>query len=212
MGAWDVSISAVDAPAEQSGASSSPEVSLRAEADLLAGVRSGDPEAMAMLYEQHRDEALGFARSLMPRRQDAEDVLHEAFAKTVSAIKNGYGPAGNFGAYLRTCVRSAAATMWTKQSRERPAAVEDLERDPIDDPGLDRVLSVFEQEDVAEAMRALPPRWRAVLWHAEVMGEPPRNIARILGIEPNAVSALLIRARAGLRAAYNSRQPGPPLR
>jgi hypothetical protein len=41
-----------------------------------------------------------------------------------------------------------------------------------------------------------------VLWYAEVMGEKPRNIAPILGLEPNAVSALLIRAKAGLRAAY----------
>jgi hypothetical protein len=37
-----------------------------------------------------------------------------------------------------------------------------------------------------------------------VMGEPPRNIAPLMGIEANAVSALLIRARKGLRAAYEA--------
>jgi RNA polymerase sigma factor (sigma-70 family) len=166
---------------------------------------------MAVLYERHRQEALRFAMSLMSRRQDAEDVVHEAFVKIVSAIKRGYGPADNFGAYLNTSLRSAAASLWTKEGRERPALMQELEPGPFDDPALDRVLSVFEQEDVAEAMRALPERWRTVLWHAEVMGEPPRNIAPMLGIEPNAVSALLIRARAGLRAAYNSRMPPPPL-
>ncbi|MBT2534185.1 sigma-70 family RNA polymerase sigma factor [Arthrobacter sp. ISL-48] len=189
----------------RTGPSPGHEVPPPTEAELLAGVRSGDPEAMAVLYERHRDEALRFAASLTSRRQDAEDVLHEAFAKTVSAIRRGYGPSGNFGAYLSTCVRSVAASVWTKQMRERPALVEELEPDPVDDPGLERVLSVLEREDVVEAMRALPARWQTVLWYAEVMGEPPRNIARMLDIEPNAVSALLIRARAGLRAAYNSR-------
>ena len=75
-------------------------------------------------------------------------------------------------------------------------------RDLSTTSGLETVLTVFEQEHVAAAMRSLPERWRTVLWYAEVMGEKPRNIAPILGLEPNAVSALLIRAKAGLRAAY----------
>jgi DNA-directed RNA polymerase specialized sigma24 family protein len=45
------------------------------------------------------------------------------------------------------------------------------------------------------------------LWHAEIMGQKPREIAPVLGIEPNPVWALLIRARAGLHAAYEQQQP-----
>jgi DNA-directed RNA polymerase specialized sigma24 family protein len=93
-------------------------------------------------------------------------------------------------------------TFWTKRGREQPAPDEALEPGPVDDHGLETVLSVFEHEHVACAMRSLPERWRKVLWYAEVMGQKPRDIAPILGIEPNAVSALLIRARAGLRSAY----------
>lgn len=172
------------------------------ESDLISGVRQGDPAAMAMLYERHREPALRFARALMSGTQDSEDVLHDAFAKAVSAIRNGYGPADAFGPYLSTCVRSVANSLWKKQARETPAPVQDLDPGPVEDPALENALSLFEHEDVSAAMRTLPPRWRIVLWHAEVMGEPPRTIAPVLGIEPNAVSALLIRARAGLRAAY----------
>ena len=169
---------------------------------LIGGVRAGDPAAIAVLYEGYRGPGLRLAQAFMSGPQDAEDVLHEAFAKAVSAIRNGYGPSNVFGPYLSTCIRSVANSLWKKQARERPAAVEDLDPGSADDPGLESALSVFEHEDIAVAMKALPARWRTVLWHAEVMGEPPRNIAPILGIEPNAVSALLIRARAGLRAAY----------
>lgn len=169
---------------------------------LISGVRTGDPAAMAVLYDRHREQALRFARALLAHPQDAEDVLHEAFTRAVNAIRNGYGPAGTFGPYLSTCIRSAANSLWKKQARERPAPAEDLDPGPAEDPALENALSLFEHEDIAVAMRSLPKRWRMVLWHAEVMGEPPRVIAPILGIEPNAVSALLIRARAGLRAAY----------
>lgn len=186
----------------QAPVSSARTVPSDAETDLIDGVRDGDPSAMAVLYERHRGQALNLARSLMSGPQDAEDVLHEAFAKAVSAIRNGNGPTNVFGPYLTTCVRSVANSVWKKQGRERPAPFEDLDPGPVEDLALERALSLFEHEDIAMAMRTLPARWRTVLWHAEVMGEPPRNIAPLMGIESNAVSALLIRARAGLRAAY----------
>ena len=125
---------------------------------------------MAVLYEQHRDQALAFAVSLMSSRHDAEDLLHEAFVKTVNALRNGSGPADNFGAYLNTSVRSVAGTTWIKQARERPVVVEDMREGVAHDPGLERVLSVTEHDDISAAMRALPKRWRTVLWYAEVMG------------------------------------------
>lgn len=173
-----------------------------AEHELIDAVRAGDPAAMAILYERHRPSALKFARYLMAGTQDAEDVVHEGFAKAVSAIRNGFGPTDTFMPYLNTCIRSVATSFWKKQAREKPAPAEDLDPGPSHDPALENALNVFEHADVAAAMRSLPPRWRTVLWHAEVMGEPPRNIAPLLGLESNAVSALLIRARAGLRAAY----------
>lgn len=157
---------------------------------------------MAQLYERHRVQGLQFARTLLNSAEDAEDVLHEAFTKSVSAIRNGFGPTDTFGPYLSTCVRSAANSLWTKRARESPSFLDHLDADAVEDPALETVLSVFEHENIAAAMRSLPERWRTVLWHAEVMGEPPRKIAPLLGIEPNAVSALLGRARAGLRAAY----------
>lgn len=180
------------------------------ESDLIDGVRAGDAESMAVLYERYREPGLRFIRGLMSGAQESEDVLHDAFAKAVGAIRNGYGPTDVFGPYLSTAIRSVAMTFWNKRVREQPAPDEDLDPGPVDDQGLETVLTVFEQEHVAAAMRSLPERWRTVLWYAEVMGEKPRNIAPILGLEPNAVSALLIRAKAGLRTAYEQ-QSGPEL-
>jgi RNA polymerase sigma factor (sigma-70 family) len=182
------------------------------ESDLIDGVRAGDPEAMAVLYERYRELGLRFVRGLMSGVQEAEDVFHEAFAKAVGAVRNGYGPTDVFGAYLNACIRSVAATFWMKSGRERPAPDEDLDPGPVEDPRLETALSLVEHDRVAAAMRSLPERWRIVLWHAEVQGLRPREIAPLMGIGANAVSALLLRARAGLRAAYEQQTPAgrPP--
>jgi RNA polymerase sigma factor (sigma-70 family) len=181
------------------------------ESDLIDGVRVGDQEAMPVLYERYQEPGLKFIRGLMSGVQEAEDVFHDAFAKAVGAIRSGYGPTDVFGAYLNTSIRSVAATFWRKNGREQPVPDEDLDPGPVEDPGLEAVLSLFEHERVAAAMRSLPERWRIVLWHAEVLGEPPRDIAPLMGVGANAVSALLIRARAGLRAAYEQLDAaGPP--
>ncbi|WP_404593212.1 RNA polymerase sigma factor [Paenarthrobacter histidinolovorans] len=99
-------------------------------------------------------------------------------------------------------------TMWKKAGREQPSLDDNLDAGR-EDPGLENALYVTEHVRVAAAMRTLPERWRTVLWHAEILGMKPREVAPIMGIEPNAVSALLIRARAGLRAAYIKLQDEP---
>jgi len=48
----------------------------------------------------------------------------------------------------------------------------------------------------------LPQRWQKVLWHLDVDGRKPREVAPMLDMKPNSVSALAYRAREGLRKAY----------
>ena len=69
-----------------------------------------------------------------------------------------------------------------------------------------RVLTTFSMRLIVDlasvAFASLPARWQTVLWHLDVEREPPRRVAPLLGLEPNAVSAVAARARKGLRQAY----------
>lgn len=173
------------------------------ETDLIDAVRRGEAEALEILFARYRASGLGFAAKLLRKSYDAEDALQEAFVKAVGAIRAGYGPKDSFGSYLYTAIRSVAATHWRKLGREQPAFGDTLGPEKsYRDAGLDRALILQEQERIAEAMRMLPERWRTVLWYREVLGELPRTIAPLMGLTPNGVSALLKRARAGLRTAY----------
>ncbi|MFP3686343.1 hypothetical protein SB847_21820, partial [Bacillus sp. SIMBA_026] len=63
-------------------------------------------------------------------------------------------------------------------------------------------IKAFESQTVAKAFRSLPERWQAVLWYLDVERMKPAAVAPILGLSPNAVSALALRAREGLRREY----------
>ena len=66
------------------------------------------------------------------------------------------------------------------------------------DPGVpfqDTAVEQFESGAAAKAFASLPERWQVVLWHLEVEGQKPADIAPLLGMSPNSVSALAYRAR-----------------
>ncbi|MGO4653097.1 sigma-70 family RNA polymerase sigma factor [Arthrobacter sp. 2RAF22] len=167
---------------------------------LIISSRGGDRGAVDLLYRRHHDAAFRFARRLMGNGADADDVAHEAFTKVIAAIGRGNGPEAVFRPYLFRAVRTVAADHWDQQSKEVPS--EQTPDTGLEDLGLEAVLSQDSITPVYRAFESLPARWRTVLWHAEVENEPPRRIAPLLGMEPNAVSALLMRARRGLREAY----------
>lgn len=178
------------------------------ESALIAAVRAGDQDAVGVLYGMYREEALGLARGLMRDGHDAEDVFQEAFTKTMAAMSRGFGPNENFLAYLYTAVRATAAGWWKTSQREPPIDSGDLETGkfgggPGHDDWMDAALNDGkDHQRIIAALQTLPKRWQVVLWHADVLQDKPRHIAPVLGIAPNAVSALILRARNGLRKAY----------
>lgn len=166
---------------------------------LLEYARQGETAAFGELYSRHRAAARRLARRLVGGRVEAEDVVGETFARILRVLQRGGGPVDGFRVYLLTVVRRTA---WYLENRaRREVAVEPLELDLVVDD-QDLAVALAERGLMTRAFASLPERWRAVLWHTEVEGEPARQVARILGISPNGVAALSYRARGALRAAY----------
>lgn len=167
------------------------------EARLVQDCRDGRPGAVITLYRLHWEPALRYASRLSNSFHDAEDIAATAFLKSLTAMRRGKGPNGPVRPYIFTAVRTAASDHHS--GAEHPSS-------RIDDVAAHGTSSHdFRSQDhdfVAEAFAALPLRWQRVLWYVEIEGLKPREAAPLLGIEPNALSAVLKRARKGLRAAY----------
>lgn len=167
---------------------------------ILAMMRDGDPAAFDILYRRHVAAARFVARAQTDNASDAEDVVSEAFAAIFQALRDGKGPDQFFRSYLLTAVRRIAHDR-NRKARRMQAVGDDelLDSVAIDD---DTVLEAFESSTMAKAFKSLPERWQAALWHVDIEGLKPAAAAPFIGVTPNGVSSLVIRAREGLRQAY----------
>src|SRR5215218_2235948 len=171
------------------------------DAELISAVRGGDVDAYGELFARHVGAARRLARQLVSAA-DADDLVSEAFAKVLVVLQRGGGPDLAFRAYLLTAVRRLHVDR--VRSTARVQTTGDLT--PFD-PGVpfrDTAVEGFESTTAARAFAALPERWQLVLWHTEVEEQKPAEVALLLGMTANSVSALAYRAREGLRQAYLS--------
>ena len=172
------------------------------DAELILQVRSGDREAFGVLYERHAGAARALARQYVSPA-DADDVVADAFSKLFEMLRRGAGPDAGFRPYLYTVVRHRSFDVSRGAARMRPSTDDEIESvvgrvASEEDPAL----AGFERSVVSRAYFDLPERWREVLWYVLVDDLKPAQVAPVLGLSPNGVSALLYRAKEALRAGY----------
>ncbi|WP_182255440.1 RNA polymerase sigma factor [Microbacterium esteraromaticum] len=174
----------------------------RSDADLLRELRNGDRDAYVVLWERHIGAALRYSRRMLPSR--AEDLASEALLAIYQQVTTtSKGPDFAFRSYLKAVIRNTAIR-WRKEASRFD---EWAEADAVDfSDGLSLVERESDASDLLGAFQDLPERWQKVLWLSEVAEVARPEIARELGIKPNAVSALHRRARSGLRLQWLSRQ------
>ncbi len=176
-----------------------PRIDEPGDAELISAVRGGDVEAYGELFSRHVEAARRLARQLVSPG-DADDLVSEAFAKVLVVLQRGGGPDLAFRAYLLTAIRRLHVDKIRAGARVHTTG--DLT--PFD-PGVpfrDTAVEGFESAAAARAFASLPERWQTVLWHTEVEGQKPAEVAPLLGMSANSVSALAYRAREGLRQAF----------
>ncbi|WP_106815444.1 sigma-70 family RNA polymerase sigma factor [Microbacterium timonense] len=179
----------------------------RSDEELVAAARAGDDAAYAQLWERHVASARRAARAVSPHA-DPDDIVSEAFTSILSAIRKGGGPQEGFRPYLFATVRNVAAS-WGRRTTELP--LDDLDERAADSAAEFAEL-VADRSVLAQAFRELPERWRTLLWYIEVEGMKPREVAPLLGMTPNAVSALVYRAREGFKQAWLHAHVSDPAR
>lgn len=185
-----------------------PALENQSDTELITAVRAGRLKEYGVLYSRHRSAAYNLARQLARSDMEADDLVSEAFAKVLDTVHRGHGPDSAFRAYLLTALRHIA---YDKTRRARKLELtEDVETtvvgtasaETVTEPFQDTAVDGLERSMAARAFALLPERWQAVLWHTEIEDQPPAEVAPLLGLTANGVSALAYRAREGLRQAY----------
>lgn len=166
------------------------------DSQLIDKARTGDAEAFGLLWQRHATAAHWAAERLVPG-SDCEDVVQESFTRLFTELQDSASGSvsGPFRQYVYVMVRHVAQA--TTVHAESPLA--DAHSLVFDDSFTDTFV---EHAMVNQAYKSLSPQWQSILWYTEVEELTPVEIAPLLGISANAVSALAYRAREGLRASW----------
>jgi len=165
------------------------------ESILIARCKTGDREAFGMLFKQHRDDALRFAKGIVKSDADAEDVVADAYERALKHMEE-FREQSSFKTWLFTIIRNIALN---KVVRTREQATEEKVFEAIARPATQEEEMIRRESDAQlhAAMEELGERDRMLL--QMVMSEKsPADIAAQLGIKEGTVRVQLYRAREKL--------------
>ncbi len=160
---------------------------------LLQRVNAGDDAAFEALYRLYSAPAFTVAARMLGQREAAEDVLQDVFLDLPRTLRSYRGD-GFFWGWLRRLVVNRVL-MHLRSERSRPTLVawESDEHGEWAEPGL------FAR-DLEQALAALPPLTRAVVWLHDVEGWTHQEIADAVGRSQSFSKSQLSRAHSRLRA------------
>src|SRR4051794_4614505 len=149
----------------------------------------------------HLDSAYNLARWLVRNADDADDIVQEAYLRAFRYFDGFHG--GDARAWLLKIVRNTAY-QWLRKNRSRQPATE-FDEEIHSEPGAsDPEVLLLQEADsrlVAEAISALPDRFREVLVLRELEGLSYKEIADVVGLPIGTVMSSLSRARDRFRQA-----------
>ena len=181
------------------------------EGQLVSAAKAGDAAAFEELVNRYERKIFRLGMNITQNKEDAEDVMQEAFLKSFKNIDHFQGDSRFYTWLVRIAVNEALM----KLRKRRPNQVS------IDEPLTNDDDSVFREiEDwgpspeqrfaqtelntiLNEVIGELDPIFRVVFLLRDVEGVSTEETAQILGISVAAVKSRLLRARLKLRQKLN---------
>ena len=178
------------------------------ELDLVARAKAGDGAAFSVLIGRYEGKIFRLAMNITQNREDAEDVLQEAFFKAYEHLSQFQGNSKFYTWIVRIAVNQALMKLRKRKSDRTVSLDEQI------DTGEDTVVreiaawdpdpeQQYSQEELHkilnEAVTSLAPIYRTVFTLRDVDGLSTEETAEALDLSVPAVKSRLLRARLQLR-------------
>ncbi len=171
---------------------------------LVRRAREGDFAAFERLFERHRTLVFRFAYQMVPRRDDAEDMVQEAFVRAYQNLDR-YRDEAKFTTWLLRIVTNLCtdqARMSTRrqalEQQESGAGLAWMTVGQTDDP-VQNLEADRRVEALRKALNALPAHNRSAIILRDVEEREYTDIAKILGCTVGGAKLRVLRARRALK-------------
>jgi RNA polymerase sigma-70 factor (ECF subfamily) len=171
---------------------------------LVRRAREGDYDAFEVLFERHRLLVYRFAYQMVGKRDDAEDIVQEAFVRAYQNLHR-YRDEAKFTTWLLRIVTNLCtdqARMTTRRTaleqQEAAGALDWMTQGTIDDP-VQNLEEDRRKIALRKALNALPVHHRTVIILRDIEEREYPDIASILGCTIGGAKLRVLRARRALR-------------
>lgn len=164
------------------------------EVEILQRVAAGQYSAYGEIFSRHRKRAFALAYQYLRNREDAMDIVQDAFIKAFQNLSK-FKFNKKFGPWLLTIVRNLSIDFLRRRKRVSSDALPDALPDPSSRASAEvKVL----QGEVWSALSRLKPAQREIIFLKDYQGHRYLEIAEILEIPLGTVMSRLHHARKNL--------------
>ncbi len=179
---------------------------------LVNLAKAGDVHAFETLVKQYDRQVFRIAQHITQNREDAEDVVQDAFLKAYEKLNQFQGNSKFYTWLVRIAVNESLMRLRKRRTGRMVSIDEDVE---TEDGSMPRELAdwgpspeqQYGQSELAEILKktvnGLPPGFRVVFVLRDVEGLSTEETAESLGLSIPAVKSRLLRARLQLRERLN---------
>src|SRR5438876_685246 len=179
---------------------------------LVQAAKGGDVGAFEELVKRYDRNVFRIAQHITQNREDAEDVVQDAFLKAYSNLAQFQGQSKFYTWLVRIAVNEALMKL-RRRRPERTVSMDEevkteedsLPREVADwSPNPEQQYSQAElREILTRTIQGLPPGFRTVFVLRDVEGLSTEETAEALDLSIPAVKSRLLRARLQLRERLN---------
>lgn len=162
--------------------------------------RGGFNDAFAELWSRHSGAVIAATRTFTGF--DPDDVVQETFMRIFDQIQSRQGPQTAFRAYAVVTARNIATNMSRKHANGEITGATDEVFERSDSAPNDMADTVLNNSFTLGVFSSLPTKWQEALWYRDVEDLPINQCSAFLGLNENATTALVKRAREGFKQAW----------
>lgn len=159
--------------------------------DLIAESIKGNNRARYQLYELYSKAMFNVCYRMMNNREDAEDMLQEAFVQAFQKLETFRNESG-FGTWLKTITVHACINALNKRKPDLKY-IDDLHR--LETAEEEPEEALYTTQNVVDAMNQLPEGGRIVFSLYLLEGYDHSEIAQILNITESTSKTQYMRAK-----------------
>ena len=178
---------------------------------LAERLRSGDREALGLLYDRYASVAMAVAVRVVADRQLAEDLVHDAYVAAWQKIDRFDPSRGSLRSWLLTIVRNRAIDRLrgTRPSMEVGEADEQSLLRTGPNPTWEAAAARRSAVELRQALESLPGEQRQAVELAYFGGRTYREIAQLTGVPQGTANGRLRLALAKLRDSLSMTDAAP---